>query len=31
MKWFAENWDALLTVINLVGLLIIGKTHKNPK
>lgn len=25
MNWIAENWDQIITVLNMIGLLIVGK------
>lgn len=25
MSWLAENWDTLMTILNTIGLLIVGK------
>lgn len=30
MNWLASNWDSIMTVINMIGLLILQK-NKAPK
>jgi len=26
MTWLADNWDNIITVLNMIGLLLLGKT-----
>jgi len=28
MIWLAENWDTLMTILNAIGLVIVGKKSK---
>lgn len=28
MEYIAENWDSILSIVNLIGLLIVGKYKK---
>lgn len=30
VAWLAQNWDALMTVLNMIGLLVLQK-NKAPK
>lgn len=25
MEWLADNWDSLMAVVNMIGLIIVGK------
>lgn len=29
MSWLADNWDAIMTILNTVGLLIVTKKKAN--